>query len=363
MGYQNTISGKEFCKKNCGSVGKDLFYEEYYRILHTCYLRAKDESCIDLIRQEFHLTFGIELDRESISYIYATAKYFVYDVVISSLLNDGRIDSKYYYSKLAIEIGFDVWLIRCMEQHKPINTAAFLSWLPLEKSDKTERAVNDFWNFKLPKNKDFQHIYLGLVEYRSDILSCYRKLINKNTAFEDDREAVNLILHYLDEELTVVSSADASEELIIKEPVTLDESATIPGEEHSTSGESDTVSEEGTALNKSFELPDENKLPNSEPYYNTDEILFDSIMAVDHSSDQRYSAVNPKRVTVNFRQDEKEKTNKILETKNSKERTKGFCDQKCNISKETLITAAKCVAVAGLLLVPLIAYQCLKKKK
>ena len=107
MSFQNTISMKEFCKRNCGSMSKEKFYEEYYRIIHTAYLRCEGRPCIETIRDDFENSFGSKLDNISISYIYATTKYLVYDVVVSSLLGDGRIDSQYYYNKLVIDIGFD----------------------------------------------------------------------------------------------------------------------------------------------------------------------------------------------------------------------------------------------------------------
>ena len=198
MNFQTTISGKEFCRRNCGNYGKEKFFEEYYRILHTAYLRSDNNSCLDVIRNDFENSFGSELDNVSVSYIYATAKYLVYDVVVAALLSDGRIDSQYYYNKLIVELGFDVWLIYTMEKGVRPTMNDFYNWQPLEKNRKTESVIDDFWHFKLPKAHKFSHLYDGIKQYKKEILEAYRRLLLAKHDTLLDNTAVNLILSYID---------------------------------------------------------------------------------------------------------------------------------------------------------------------
>ena len=88
------LIGKKLYNAICRFDHDNAAREEYYRIIHTAYLRANGNSCIDVIRTDFENCFGITPDNISISYIYATTKYLVYDVVVSSLLSDGKIDSQ-----------------------------------------------------------------------------------------------------------------------------------------------------------------------------------------------------------------------------------------------------------------------------
>lgn len=203
MSFQNTISGKEFCRRNCGSLSKEKFYEEYYRIIHTAYLRANGEQCIDIIRKDFEECFGSDLDNISVSYIYATTKYLVYDVIVSSLLKDGKVDSQYYYNKLVVDIGFDVWLIKSIEAETRLTMSDFYSWQPLPKTDKTDRQINDFWHFKLPKSHNFGHLYNAVAPFKTHIYETYLKLLTANTDFENDVKQLEAIIAFLKEELGV----------------------------------------------------------------------------------------------------------------------------------------------------------------
>lgn len=198
MNFQNSISSKDFCKKNCGGCSKEKFFEEYYRILHTAYLRSNNSSCLDIIRNDFENSFGTDLDTASVSYIYATSKYLVYDVVVAALLSDGKIDSQYYFYKLIIELGFDVWLISALESGIRLTMNDFYKWLPLPKNEKTERAVSDFWHFRLPKAHKFSHLYDGIKQYKRDILITYRRLLLAKNDVILDVESVNQIVRYID---------------------------------------------------------------------------------------------------------------------------------------------------------------------
>ncbi len=209
MSFQNTISMKEFCRRNCGSMSKEKFYEEYYRIIHTAYLRCEGRPCIETIRDDFENSFGSKLDNISISYIYATTKYLVYDVVVSSLLGDGRIDSQYYYNKLVIDIGFDVWLIKSIESEVRLTMNDFYSWQPLPKNDRTDRQIYDFWHFKLPNSRNFGHLYSAVVPFKKHIYKTYYKLLKANTDYENDPKQLEVLIAFLEEELAKMGEFSA----------------------------------------------------------------------------------------------------------------------------------------------------------
>ncbi len=185
MGYPSTISGREFCRRNAGNVSKDQFYEEYYRILHTSYLKKTSDHCIDVIRQEFVNTFGTDPDRESISYIYSTAKYFVYDSVIQSLTTDGKIDSQFYLTKLLVEVGFDAWFLTQTREGLELNFDKFRDFVPLEKSERNKKSIDDFLSYKLPRSKDYSSLYAAILPFKDQILTCYDRLVNVNLHADD----------------------------------------------------------------------------------------------------------------------------------------------------------------------------------
>lgn len=363
MGLQKLISGNEFCRKNRGKISHKRFYEEYYRILHTAYLNAGECSCIEIIKEECENTFGITPDSSSLTFILATAKYLADDDVISELLGDGVLESKYNFQRLAIEIGFDVWLLTGLDKKRKFKKKDFYQWLPLSKSERTELAVKEFWNLRLPKTKNYKYLYERLLPYRTSILECYRKLLLKNHYPEDDREALNRILHYLDEELPAEC------------PYTQEMAKTVESCMQETAPEEVPLSEQ---LNASEEIPhskQENPVMN-EPVFNTDEILLDSILEVDEAAeDVSVPAIDPVKKTFELNHWEYPKnTHKNIQNKTqsgteqksrsniSAASTRGFCCDKRILTKEKLQTAAKCVVIAGVCLVPLITYQCLKKR-
>ncbi len=361
MGYPSTISGREFCRRNSGNVSKDQFYEEYYRILHTSYLRSNSEHCIDIIKKEFMDTFGIAPDHESISYIYSTAKYFVYDSVILSLTTDGKIDSQFYLTKLLIELGFDAWFLTKTKEGTELNFDLFKAFIPLEKSEKTKKSIDDFLLYKLPRSKDYRSLYIAMLPYKEQILGCYERLIQANSADElpsdtqmqSDEDAViqeDITVHediIVQEDITVHEDIEI-EDVIIQEDIIIEKEKRIPAfeNEDKESKPNSAVRTTGVQVNVPYHIiPTDTKQSSikAEKNQHTDSDSYRQFTKQKQQAEQRKKDILHKTKSVPDSIQKKENSNK-----------KGHCSSKA-------AAVGKCLLFAGVMLVPLLILTKSKK--
>lgn len=320
-----TYKGRRFYRKNHAKLSKNLFYLNYYRMLHTAYLKQQS-SCIEEVKRMLIESCGVEPNARSISYITNTETCFVNDAVTEALNNDGKIASQECLNQLLIEIGFDVYLLQTIGDVRRPDKKVFLRWLPVKRSHKLKKMVKCFWKKRLPKEKLLYNLYYQLEPFKNDILATYRKLLVSNDTIADTAEKTN-ILQYID---IVIGVPSVPEDSVTEKTVTTEEvEETVVTKLISDFQEADAVMETSSSANK-LEEP----------------ITF---MPVHVRFEQKEEIKN-----VSDRPKRKKNLSHVPESRGFSEKNK--------MSRKKAVTCAVCVAAAGALLVPLVAYTVIKNK-
>jgi len=217
-----TFKGRRFYRLNHADLSKSMFFLSYYRILHTAYLK-RQRYCITAVKKMFVESFGLEPDAWSISYITDTEKCFVNDIITEALNKNGRIDCPNCLRQMLIEIGFDTYLIKTVSEEKKPDFKSFYAWLPMKKERSLKKAVKCFWKERLPKEKLLFNLYYQLEPYKREILTCYRKMLLANDTLMIQTAGKEVILEYINENLGV-STLPVAMPLEVKEELVEPES-------------------------------------------------------------------------------------------------------------------------------------------
>ena len=338
---RRTHKNRKFCRLNRGKMSKDMFYMSYYQLLHTAYLRTTSDTK-DAVKELFVELFGHEPNHWSSDFIDKTETCFANDGVTQSLITEGNIESADLLYQLLIEIGFDVYLLQTAGSVRRPTRKEFYCWLPMKKSLKLKKMVKRFWKKRLPKDKLLFSLYHQLEPYKYEILTVYRKLLLANdTALikPDKKEAV---LAYIAGKLPTETEERECNEAAEQSTVIEDADVTaegIPDEECQTL---ETAVEETILIEKSEnkDVPTQNetsgcaKIP-----VKIAEPLVQQMTVQGYSS--KCVAKSKKPLTATG--------------------CRGFNEKK-QMSRKKAVTCAVCVAAAGALLVPLVAYTVIKHK-
>ena len=331
--YRN-YKGRRFYRLNHAKMSKSMFFLSYYRILHTAYLK-RQRYCIASVKRMFVDTFGLEPDAWSVSYITDTEKCFVNDIITEALNKNGVIVCPECLRQMLIEIGFDVYLIQSVSFDKKPDKNAFYQWLPMKKDRTLKKTVKCFWKERLPKEKLLFNLYYQLEPYKREILSVYRKLLLANDTLlikADEKEAV---LEYINSELP--QHTDEPEKI---------ETIKLPEVPEATETPDEPEVPEAT------ETPDEPEVPE-----------------VTEASDEPEVTATAEEVVL--QPDEARQPKPVLSKASNQpvKRKKQPCPTECRgfreknqMTRKKAVTCAVCVAAAGALLVPLVAYTVIKQK-
>lgn len=314
---QHTHRAKKFYRLNHGNMSKDLFGLTYYRILHTAYLRQQ-ECYIPVIKDMFNEAFKREPNVWSMYYMMDTEFVFLNDSVLQNLHHSCKFTDMDILQVLLIEIGFDVYLLQCMEQNIKLAKKSFYQWLPLKKTHKLKKSVKQFWKERLPKEKLLQQLYMDFKPYAFEIRSVYRKLLIENDLLITLTPQRTVVLTSLDKILN--SEDEVPEDIIVSEATEIISAAQCEGV---------IIPEEAVDTVEQI-IPDTLK---PEPDIN-------------HTISLKHPVVPVK------------KTVKVSQRSISPERC-GF-SEKNSMSKKKAVTCAVCVAAAGALLLPFVAYSVIK---
>jgi len=178
------INSKSFYKRNSkvNKLSKDVFFIEFYRILHTAYL-INDGSipCKETLLSEFSKTFSTLPDAKSIQYIDEFSKCFSSDGLINSIKAAKPYHNLTALKSLAIEIGFDVWLIENFEKGKKFRLNHFKKWLPLKRDYEFEIILERFLDCRIPNiKKKIRLLYDYLKPYSNMIYTFYGNILYLN---------------------------------------------------------------------------------------------------------------------------------------------------------------------------------------
>ncbi len=342
---KRTFADKKFRRLNHGEIPKSKFALHYYRILHTAYLK-QEHFCMSAVKKMFAESFGHEPNTWSVNYMLNKEKFLINDTITDALNKSGRLEYPDCLLPLFIEIGFDVYLIRCVEENAKLSSKKFRRWLPLKKDRKLKHAVKHFWKYRLPKEKLLKSLYYQLEPYKNEILTTYRNMLTENTAFVSGIKEKDAILAYISEALGLaeVNSVleaccaqvyDEIDEESAQAEVTVTEEASIQNSVAAGEAQQDEcVAVE--AMNENNELV-------CEPCNPAIEV------------EQSVVPTVPKVVTV------KPVSVKTSTCTKSNSVPRGF-NPGNQFTKKKLLTCAVCVAAAGALLVPLVAYSVAKNK-
>lgn len=341
-----THQGRRFFRLNrAKNMKKDEFFLNYYRILHTAYLK-RQRFCIAAVKRMFLDSFGLEPDAWSVSYILDTEKCFVNDAITEALAKKGSIECQDCLYRMLIEIGFDVYLIQTIEGEKKPEKNDFLEWLPLQKDKTLKEIVSCFWKERLPKEKQLFMLYYQLEPYREELIKTYRRILRSNESPQLQPQKKELILSELGEAET-----------------TFEETPETATEEVAAENEPDTITEEVTAENEpdtTFEETLEeatNTVTEEEPDTVTEEATKATTEEVTKATTEEVADTTAECVKVSNRV-KKEQTKAFH--KKTEEGCRGFHNGR-RISKKKALTCAACVAIAGALLIPLVAYSVSKR--
>ena len=186
---------------------------------------------------------------------------------------------------------------------------AFYRWLPLKKCHTLKKMIKNFWKERLPKEKLLTGLYYQLESHKIGILSTYRKLLVENDIVLLTTPEKERILSYIDTNLAVQF---------------------IPEEEPETEELKDVLP------------PEEND--------NTEKVKLDILPEKQPELKSKPSVEKVNTVSV-----QKRKTGSVPEGR-------GFREKNNKMSHKKAVTCAVCVAAAGALLVPLVAYTVIKHK-
>lgn len=331
---QRTHRGRKFYRRNHGKLKKDMFYLSYYRILHTAYLQNQT-YCLPTVKSMFADTFGHEPDVWSQYYLMDTETCFINDAVLDKLNHQAVFSDLNTLSTLLIEIGFDVYLIKCLKNGERLNRKQFYRWLPIKKNYKLKKTVKAFWKNRLPKEKSFQQLYVLLQPYTTEILTVYRKLLIENDVLLTMTPQRAYVLE------TINSMLIEQEEI---NELTEELAVTVNHECKLITPDVDLVCED----NVSFE-----QNSNCNDYVTTASVCESAtVLPVKASSFVMTKPISHSVTT--------EKTVKKV-PKAEAASGHGFSENK-TMSTKKAVTCAVCVAAAGALLLPLVAYSVMKQK-
>lgn len=369
--YHN-YKGRRFYRLNHAKMSKSMFFLSYYRILHTAYLK-RQRYCIAAVKRMFVETFGHEPDAWSISYITDTEKCFVNDTITEALNKDGKILCPECLRQMLIEIGFDVYLIQTAGKDEKPDRKAFYQWLPMKKDRSLKKAVKCFWKERLPKEKLLFNLYYQLEPYKREILATYRKILLENDTLLIQTAEKDSVLAYIDENSAVSLSFEENVQDNTASVTTLVESDDICiEEENSEIADNEeivsVVSEASETIAISVAQPSEETVEvqeESEQVEQTVEVLEES-----EQVEQTVVLPEPEEILPIAITDESEPVivNMSSRPSNVQKRKRvavpdgrGF-KEKNKMTRKKAVTCAVCVAAAGALLVPLVAYTVIKHK-
>lgn len=309
---QHTHRGRKFYRMNHGKMSKDSFFLTYYRILHTAYLKQQ-KYCIPVLKDMFQEAFGHEPNAWSLYYMMDTESCFSDDSVIHNIHLNSRFTNMDMLQTLLVEIGFDVYLLQCFEKNEKLSRKAFYRWLPMKNSHKLKKLVKRFWKERLPKEKLLQQLYLQLQPFAFEIRTIYMKLLIEN-------DVLFTMTPQRTEVLTVLESLlrmDNEPQETIQEPEVIELTAV-------------TLCEEVVSGKEPVPMPVVEK--------KVEKPVVEPIRLIEHNR----------------------KTVKVTQSSTIPD-CRGFSEKKA-ISKNKAVTCAVCVAAAGALLLPLVAYSVIKHK-
>ena len=332
---QRTHKGRKFYRLNHGGLSKDQFYLSYYRILHTSYL-SKASYCIPTIKSMFLAAFGVEMNAWSQYYMMDTEKCFVNDDIINNLNHRAVFQDMNVLQILLVELGFDVYLLQCLNNGQKPDKKSFYQWLPIKKSHKLKKIVKLFWKERLPKGKLLQQLGIQLQAFTTEIASVYHKLLVEN----------DVLLTMTPQRSVVLASISLMLE-----------------KEKEKNGLTDQLA---STVNQEFEKTDSVDVSASE--------CTEGMNRIDNSkikvSKQAVEAVNEVMPAFTLQQQDvtmvKHKialpVNRVKKVGTTEvPNGRGFCEKK-TVSAKKAVTCAVCVAAAGALLLPLVAYSVMKQK-
>lgn len=178
------INSKNFYRRNSkvNKLPKDVFFIEFYRILHTSYLiNDGSVTCKETLLTEFAKTFSVEPDAKSVHYINEFSKCFSSDGLINSIKSARPYHNATALKSLTVEIGFDVWLMESIEQKRPLRLKHFKNWLPLQRDSEFEILLERFLDCRIPNIKRrINLLYNCLKPYRDMIYAFYGNILYLN---------------------------------------------------------------------------------------------------------------------------------------------------------------------------------------
>lgn len=346
-----THKARRFFRLNHAKLSKSMFTMVYYRILHTAYLK-RQRYCIAAVKRMFAEAFGPEPDAWSVAYITDTEKCFVNDTITEALNNNGKIDCPECLRQMLIEIGFDVYLIQTVTEEKKPNKKVFLKWLPVKKSRELKKAVNCFWKERLPKEKLLFSLYYQMEPLKKEILATYRKILLENDTILTDTPEKEAVLAYISDVLDIsvldipVSETDGYADDYVHEDTV----------ENADSEDSTVISVSEPAIEQIIEIKESVQAENG-PVITITEPSDKPIIELTVKpvvQENVISKVKTAPVSVNS-------DKKVKKTVSCTSECRGFSGKK-RITKKKAVTCAVCVAAAGAMLVPLVAYAVIKHK-
>ena len=342
---KRTFADKKFRRLNHGEIPKSKFALHYYRILHTAYLK-QEHFCMSAVKKMFAESFGHEPNTWSVNYMSNKERYLINDTITDALTKTGRLEYPDCLLPLFVEIGFDVYLIQCVEDKTRISSKRFRRWLPLKKNRKLKHAVKHFWKYRLPKEKLFKSLYYQLEPYKNEILTTYRNMLTENTAFVSGIKEKEAILAYITEALGLAEVNSVLEACCAQ---VYDEIEEENAQEEAAVTEEERIQDSVAAC----EVQTEKCVAADEPVAETNADA--ACEPVVKEEKPVFVQAIPKVVTI-----------KPVSTKEPTcvppvATPRGF-NPGNQFNKKKLLTCAVCVAAAGALLVPLVAYSVTKNK-
>lgn len=345
---KRTFADKKFRRLNHGEIPKSKFALHYYRILHTAYLK-QEHFCMSAVKKLFAESFGHEPNTWSVNYMSNKERFLINDTITDSLNKSGRLEYPDCLLPLFVEIGFDVYLIQSIEENTKLSARKFRHWLPLKKDRKLKHAVKHFWKYRLPKEKLLKSLYYQLEPYKNEILTTYRNMLTENTAFVSDIKEKDAILAYITQALGLAEVTSVLEACCAQVYDEIDEEsaqeAAVVTEESSVQN---SVAACEAQLDEHITVTEPMEENNCEPVCNLCE-------PVEEEKKPVTAQAVPKIVTV------KPVSAKTVSSVKPTSAPRGF-NPGNQLTRKKMLTCAVCVAAAGALLVPLVAYSVVKNK-
>lgn len=338
----HTYKGRRFFRLNHAELSKDKFFLSYYRILHTAYLEGV-LPCISSVNKMFEESFGLELKAWSLAYITNTEPCFVNDTVVETLNQSGKFTSLEYLKQMLIEIGFDVYLMQTIESNKKPDRKAFYRWLPMKRGHCLKKTVKNFWKERLPKEKFLTGLYYQLEAYKKGILTTYRKLLVENDSLVLSVPEKENILAYIDTDLAVqfISEEENEAENEAEETEAVSEVVGFSGKEETE------IQQE---MQQEMQAESQAQIKSEEQKFIQPKIMQQPIVKPTMGQQPVLSEQKIQSGIV-----QKRKTMPAPECR-------GFREKNNKMTHKKAVTCAVCVAAAGALLVPLVAYTVIKHR-